>query len=98
MRPRLTIFTAIIMCMRYELASMCLTYRDIHTYIQKYSSFLIVLISVGLAQARPNYASLQCSNSRDHTGASCLLILPVMDNTVDLHVHTCVYFLSLQIL
>ena len=52
MRPTLTIFTAIIMRMRYELASTCLTYRDIHTYIHKYSDFLVVLISVGLARAR----------------------------------------------
>ena len=50
------IFTVMIMCMRYELASTCLTYRYIHTYIHKYSSFLVVLISVGLAQARPNYS------------------------------------------
>ena len=28
------------------------TYRDIHTYIDKYSDFLVVLISVGLAQAQ----------------------------------------------
>ena len=49
------IFTAIIMRMRYELVSTCLTYRYIHTYIHKYSSFLVVLISVGLAQARPNH-------------------------------------------
>ena len=58
-RPTLTIFTAMIMRMRYELASTCLTYRYIqtyiHTYIHKYSDFLVVLISVGLAQARPNY-------------------------------------------
>ena len=40
--------------MRCELASTCLTYRYIHTYIHKYSDFLVVLISVGLAQARPN--------------------------------------------
>ena len=30
------------------------TYRYIHTYIHKYSDFLVVLISVGLALARPN--------------------------------------------
>ena len=44
--------------MRYELASTCLTYRyihtNIHTYIHKYSDFLVVLISVGLTQAHPN--------------------------------------------
>ena len=28
---------------------------SLHTYIHKYSDFLVVLISVGLAQARPNY-------------------------------------------
>ena len=58
-RPTLTIFTAMIMRMRYDLASTCLTYRYIqtyiHTYIHKYSDFLVVLISVGLAQARPNH-------------------------------------------
>ena len=53
-RPMLTIFTAIIMRMHYELVSACLTYRYIHTYIHKYSNFLVVLISVGLTQARPN--------------------------------------------
>ena len=57
MRPTLTIFTAIIMRKCYELASTCLTYRYIqtyiHTYIHKYSDFLVVLISVGLAQAHP---------------------------------------------
>ena len=52
-RPTLTIFTAMIVRMRYELASTCQTYRYIQTYIQKYSDFLI---SVGLAQARPNQA------------------------------------------
>ena len=36
------------------------TYMYIHTYIHthihhKYSDFLVVLISVGLTQARPNY-------------------------------------------
>ena len=31
-----------------------LLHTCIHTYIHKYSVFLIVLISVGLAQARPN--------------------------------------------
>ena len=31
------------------------TYIRIHTYIHKYSDFLVVLISVGLAQARPNH-------------------------------------------
>ena len=35
------------------------TYRYIHTYIytyiHKYSDFLVAMISVGLAQARPNY-------------------------------------------
>ena len=40
--------------MRYELANTLTTYRYIHTYIHRYSGFLIVLISVGLAQARPN--------------------------------------------
>ena len=30
-------------------------HTNIHTYIHKYSDFLVVLISVGLAQARPNY-------------------------------------------
>ena len=28
----------------------------IHTYIHKYSDFLVAMISVVLAQARPNYA------------------------------------------
>ena len=28
---------------------------SLHTYIHKYSGFLVVQISVGLAQARPNY-------------------------------------------
>ena len=31
------------------------THTYIHTYIQKYSDFLVYTISVGLAQARPNY-------------------------------------------
>ena len=31
------------------------THTHIHTYIQKYSDFLVYTISVGLAQARPNY-------------------------------------------
>ena len=53
--PTLMIFTAMIMRVHYELASMCLMYRYIHTNIHKYSDFLVVLISVGLAQARPNY-------------------------------------------
>ena len=30
----------------------------IHTYIHKYSDFLVVLISVGLASARPNYLTV----------------------------------------
>ena len=30
------------------------THTYIHTYIQKYSDFLVYTISVGLAQARPN--------------------------------------------
>ena len=55
-RPTLTIFTAMIMRMRYELASTCLTYRYIQTY--KHTVQLVVLISVGLAQARPNYPRL----------------------------------------
>ena len=41
--------------MRCRLVSTCLMYRYIQTYIHKYSGFLVVLISVGLAQARPNY-------------------------------------------
>ena len=49
------IFTTTIMHMHYELASTCLMYRYIHTYKNKYSDFLVALISVGLAQARPNY-------------------------------------------
>ena len=28
---------------------------SLHTYIHKYSDFLVAMISVGLAQARPNY-------------------------------------------
>ena len=56
--PTLTIFTAMIMRMHYELASTCLMYRYIQTYIHEYSDFLVVLISVGLAQARPNYPRL----------------------------------------
>ena len=31
------------------------TYRHIDRYIHKYSDFLVVMISVGLASARPNY-------------------------------------------
>ena len=58
-RPTLMIFTTMIMRMHYELASTCLMYRyihtNIHTYKNKYSDFLIAPISVGLAQARPNY-------------------------------------------
>ena len=34
------------------------TYRYIHTYIHKYSDFLVALISVGLAHARPNKVSV----------------------------------------
>ena len=53
--PTLTIFTTMIMCMRYELVNMWTTYcyihTNIHTYIHKYSDFLI---SVGVAQAHPN--------------------------------------------
>ena len=58
-RPTLTIFTAMIMRIRYELANTWMTYRCIHTYKHtylKYSNFLVVLISVGLAQAHPNKA------------------------------------------
>ena len=33
-------------------------HTNIHTYIHKYSDFLVVLISVGLAQARPNNSYL----------------------------------------
>ena len=54
-QPTLMIFTTTIMRMHYELASTCLMYRYIHTYKNKYSDFLVALISVGLAQARPNY-------------------------------------------
>ena len=39
----------------YELANMWPTYRYIHTNVHKYSDFLVVLISVELAQACPNY-------------------------------------------
>ena len=42
------------MRMHYELVSTWTTYH----YIHKYSGFLIVLISVGLAQAHPNYCSI----------------------------------------
>ena len=38
-----------IMRMRYELVNTWTTYRYIHTNIHKYSDFLIVVISVGLA-------------------------------------------------
>ena len=42
------------------------TYRYIHiyihTYIHKYSDFLVAMISVGLAQARPNNIILLCYN------------------------------------
>ena len=31
------------------------TYRDIDRYIHRYSDCLVVMISVGLASARPNY-------------------------------------------
>ncbi|MCG8622178.1 MAG: hypothetical protein MJE68_09320, partial [Proteobacteria bacterium] len=51
----LTVFTAMIMRMCYELANMWPTYRYIHTNVHKYSDFLVVLISVELAQACPNY-------------------------------------------
>ena len=30
--------------------------QNLHTYIHKYSDFLVAMISVVLAQARPNYA------------------------------------------
>ena len=40
--------------MHCELVGTCLTYRYIQTYIHKYSGFLGVLLSVGLAQARPS--------------------------------------------
>ena len=29
----------------------------LHTYIHKYGDFLVAMISVGLAQARPNYTN-----------------------------------------
>ena len=35
--------------------------RRIAAYILKYSNFLVVLISVGLAQARPNDNNVACS-------------------------------------
>ena len=44
-----------IMRMRYTLANMTYCYIHTYMYIHKYSSFLVVLISVGLAQARSNY-------------------------------------------
>ena len=31
------------------------TYRTLQTAVEKYSDFLVVMISVGLASARPNY-------------------------------------------
>ena len=52
-RPTLTTFTAMIMRMRYG-ASEHMDDVSRHTYIHKYSGFLVVLISVGLAQACPN--------------------------------------------
>ena len=36
--------------------NMWTTYRDIGIHIHKYSDFLVVMISVGLATARPNYS------------------------------------------
>ena len=41
----------------------------IHTHIHKYSDFLIVLISVGLAEARPNYIGDICSSQCHTSGA-----------------------------
>ena len=35
---------------------------SLHTYIHKYSDFLVAIISVGLAQARPNYLLHLCMN------------------------------------
>ena len=32
---------------------------SLHTYIHKYSDFFVAMISVGLAQARPNYMYIQ---------------------------------------
>ena len=39
-------------------------YHYIHTYIHKYSGFLVVLISVGLAQACPNYTTKKYFSER----------------------------------
>ena len=65
MRPTLTIFKAMICaCMCCELASTCLMYRYIHTNIHKDNGFLVVLISVGLAQARPNNTRL-CTHAHE---------------------------------
>ena len=41
---------------RYQRLQSLLATR-MYTYIHKYSSFLVVLISVGLAQTRPNYGT-----------------------------------------
>ena len=42
----------------------------IHAYIHKYSDFLVVLISAGLAQARPNYHSKMSLIT-----ATCIILL-----------------------
>ena len=74
----LTIFTAIIMRMRYELVSTWTTYRYmytyIHTYIHKYSGFLVVLISVGLAQARPNYTVTECHGKHSFSSKNRFIV------------------------
>ena len=48
----------------------------IHTYIHKYSDFLVAMISVGLAQARPNYLLYQVLhiiiNMRSQTSLICM--------------------------
>ena len=47
------------MRMRCKHVDDVLLHTYIHTYIHKYSDFLVAMISVGLAQARPNYFSAE---------------------------------------
>ena len=53
-----------------------------HTYIQKYSDFLVYTISVGLAQARPNYKGML------ETSAHATIILYSLDPPC-IHYCTC---------
>ena len=41
-----------------------LLHTNMHTYIHKYNNFLIGMISVGLALARPNYCNMGATKIR----------------------------------